>query len=74
MTMRDDALAVQSLLGDADADPEQVRDLADALAGRTLELSHMLSEPDWAPAMLGDIQEIVGSDPNPDDEPRWQRH
>jgi hypothetical protein len=73
-TMRDTALALQEALGDPDADGERVRDLADALAGGTLEVSHMLSDPSWAPAMLDDIAGIVGADPNPDGEQHWQRH
>lgn len=73
-TMRDAALEVQRALTSRRGDPEQIRELADQLAGETLRLSRMLSEPDWGVGMLEDIHEIVGSDPNPNDEPRWDRH
>jgi hypothetical protein len=74
MTMRETALTLQAHLTNAGVDQEQIRDLADELAGATLRLSYMLSEPDWGVGMLEDIAEIVGSDPNPNDEPRWMRH
>ena len=74
MTMRDLALALLALLANPDADTEQVRDVADQLAGRALELSYMMSEPDWDVGMLEDVASIAGMDPNPADEPRWARH
>ena len=73
MTMRDTALEmIDSVI--RGADQEHVYKLAGKLAKDSLRLSGMLSEPEWGVGMLEDVAEIVGKDPNPDNEPRWERH
>ena len=71
MTMRDKA---QMLLGSVDLTAVQYNDTVYSLAKDALRLSYMMSEPDWGVGMLEDVAEIVGKDPNPDNEPRWERH
>jgi hypothetical protein len=74
MTMRDAALKTREALADPTADPAQIRALTTELIDGTLSLSYMLSEPDWGVGMLEDIDGIIGSDPNPEEERRWARH
>ena len=74
MTMRYAALQAREALADPSADPAQIRTLATELIDGTLRISYMLSDPEWGVGMLEDIAEITGSDPNPDEAPRWDRH
>jgi hypothetical protein len=64
MTMTANAVALQDALADADADPERIRDLADELAGETLALGRVLSDPAQGDGALSAIAAIAGADPD----------
>jgi hypothetical protein len=62
MTMTANATAIQKALRDADTDPEQIRDLADQLAGETLTLNRLLGSALSATTAVRRVRQIVGAE------------